>query len=207
MDANARFKAFKELLSTRVETVVTASQLSAAKGTERRARRRTRVRPPPPRTPREGSPALDEVATAAGREGLGVAGAVELRREVADTRAELDAAKRAAELTARETRRLEESRSDLEATVAGLERQLAESKGLLHDTQEAERKHLQQLAGAVSEEKHRAEMEAAAAAEDEVARLRAEAPKIALPPRTRSSAARRLRMRRATPSSRSSALP
>jgi hypothetical protein len=36
------------------------------------------------------------------------------------------------------------------------------------------RKHLQQLAGAVSEEKHRAEIEAAAAAEDEVARLRGE---------------------------------
>ena len=55
-----------------------------------------------------------------------------------------------------------------------LDPQLAEAKARVHEAQEAERKHLSQLAVAVSEDKHRAEMEAVAAAEDEAARLRAE---------------------------------
>jgi centrosomal protein CEP290 len=161
-----------------VEAVVTASQLAAAMEDALTARAEAEASAAAAAAAtvraRELSGALDDTATAAGREGLGVSGAVELRREVAETRAELDAAKRAAELTTREARRWEETRGDLEATVGGLERQLADAKGTLHRSQEAERKHLQQLAGAVSEEKHRAEMEIAAAAEDEVARLRAE---------------------------------
>ena len=63
----------------------------------------------------------------------------ELRREVAETRAELDAAQRAADLTLREKRRIEESRSDLKASVTSLERQLSEHKVTLHSSQEAER--------------------------------------------------------------------
>ena len=55
-----------------------------------------------------------------------------------------------------------------------LDPQLAEAKARVHEAQEAERKHLSQLAVAVSEDKHRAEMEAVAAVEDEAARLRAE---------------------------------
>ena len=71
---------------------------------------------------RELSAALDDAADRAGREGL-AASAVELRREVAETRAELEASKRLADLAKRESERLTESKADLESAVLGLEHQ------------------------------------------------------------------------------------
>ena len=172
---------FKELLETKTNSLVTASQLAAAREDAATARAEaeasTAASQAAQRRVRELVEALEGArrdAAASGVDGDAKAAAVELRREVAEARADLDAAKRAAQLTQRETTRLEESKSDLERTVAGLEAQLADAKKSLHESREAERAHLAKLATCVSEQKHRAEMDALQYAEDEVARLRAE---------------------------------
>ena len=172
---------FKELLETKTDSLVTASQLAAAKEDATTARAEaeasTAASQAAQRRVRELVKALEGVqrdAAETGADGEAEAAGVELRRELAEARADLDAAKRAAELTQRETMRLEEAKSDLERTVAGLEEQLAEAKKTLHESREAERAHLAKLATCVSEQKHRAEMDALQYAEDEVARLRAE---------------------------------
>ena len=172
---------FKELLETKTNSLVTASQLAAAREDAATARAEaeasTAASQAAQRRVRELVEALEGArrdAAASGVDGDAKATAVELRRETAEARADLDAAKRAAQLTQRETTRLEESKSDLERTVAGLEAQLADAKKSLHESREAERAHLAKLATCVSEQKHRAEMDALQYAEDEVARLRAE---------------------------------
>ena len=120
---------------------------------------------------RELSLALDAVGTKEGRDAFSQ---VEARKEIAEVRAQLDAGKRAAELAARETRRVAEARDDLEESVRSLETELSRAKAQLHESREAERQHLQKLSRCVSEDKHRAEMEAVVAAEEEAARLRSE---------------------------------
>ena len=137
---------FKELLETKTDSLVTASQLAAAKEDATTARAEaeasTAASQAAQRRVRELVKALEGVqrdAAETGADGEAEAAGVELRRELAEARADLDAAKRAAELTQRETMRLEEAKSDLERTVAGLEEQLAEAKKTLHESREAER--------------------------------------------------------------------
>ena len=166
---------FKELLALRADNAVSAAQLRAAKEDASTARAEAeaavlKAQHEKARA-RELSLALDAVATKEGRDAFSQ---VEARKEIAEVRAQLDAGKRAAELAARETRRVVEARDDLEESVRALETELSRAKAQLHESREAERQHLQKLSRCVSEDKHRAEMEAVVAAEEEAARLRSE---------------------------------
>ena len=184
VDANRALQVrFKELLETRVNSLVAASQHAAAQedAAHPRDQADASTPPSPPAQVRvRESRALD--AAAAGRRTEGLLGRLpsaaadrasfaELRREVAEARAELDASKRAAQLGHRESARLEEAKADLERSVESLEARLAAAKAEAHDAREAERQCLVRLATSVSEEKHRAEMDALQLAEAAVARL------------------------------------
>ena len=166
---------FKELLALRADNAVSAAQLRAAKEDASTARAEAeaavlKAQHEKARA-RELTLALDAVGTKEGRDAFSQ---VEARKEIAEVRAQLDAGKRAAELAARETRRVAEARDDLEESVRALETELSRAKAQLHESREAERQHLQKLSRCVSEDKHRAEMEAVVAAEEEAARLRSE---------------------------------
>ena len=166
---------FKELLALRADNAVSAAQLRAAKEDASTARAEAEASTLKAQhekaRARELSLALDAVGTKEGRDAFSQ---VEARKEIAEVRAQLDAGKRAAELAARETRRVAEARDDLEESVRSLETELSRAKAQLHESREAERQHLQKLSRCVSEDKHRAEMEAVVAAEEEAARLRSE---------------------------------
>ena len=189
VDANRALQVrFKELLETRVNSLVAASQLAAAKEDATTARAEADASTAASRAAqvrvRELAAALDAAAAREADRGASSGGSpsaaadrasfAELRREVAEARAELDASKRAAQLGHRESARLEEAKADLERSVESLEARLAAAKAEAHDAREAERQCLARLATSVSEEKHRAEMDALQLAEDEVARLGAE---------------------------------
>jgi chromosome segregation ATPase len=127
VDANRALQVrFKELLETRVKSAVSSAQLKAAQEDAVTARAQadaaSAANAAAQNRVRELSAALDDAADRAGREGL-AASAVELRREVAETRAELEASKRLADLAKRESERLTESKADLESAVLGLEHQ------------------------------------------------------------------------------------
>ena len=190
VDANRALQVrFKELLETRVNSLVAASRSRRRRRTPPCARAEAdvstaasraaqvarwgnsprRSTPPPRREADRGASSGGSPSAAADR-----ASFAELRREVAEARAELDASKRAAQLGHRESARLEEAKADLERSVESLEARLAAAKAEAHDAREAERQCLVRLATSVSEEKHRAEMDALQLAEDEVARLGAE---------------------------------
>ena len=166
---------FKELLALRADNAVSAAQLRAAKEDASTARAEAEAAvlnaQRQKSLARELQHALDAVGTKEGREAFSQ---VEARKEIAEVRAQLDAGKRAAELAARETRRVVEAKDDLDESHRALETELSRAKAQLHESREAERSHLQKLSRCVSEDKHRAEMEAVVAAEEEAARLRSE---------------------------------